>query len=128
MKWPFSHKKKGGSVIYWGGNSIVPYDENQKLEDRVKALEKNIDDFTPEPHDHQKHTDENRAKIALYFVKAFVRLVIIALIGIPLYNWLALDNPQPIEIDKTLAQLAGILGTPLGFIVGYYFEKGNKAD
>ena len=134
MKWrPFSKKKRGGNKVeyryVYGHNSVISYDESKELDERLKAVEENIDSFKPEqPHDHQKHTDENRARIALYFVKAFARLIFFALIAVPLYNWLALKNPQPIEIDKTLAQVAGILGTPLGFIVGYYFEKGDKSN
>lgn len=129
MIWPFSKKKRGGAQVYRTNYGVTPlyrYDEGQDLKARIKQLEENIDSYQPEAHDHQKHTDENRARIALYFVKAFARLIILVLIAVPLYNWLALDDPQPIEIDKTLAQVAGILGTPLGFIVGYYFEKGDR--
>ena len=124
--WPFSRKKRGGQAVIYHTSSFpfaTQVNGSADLESRLGTLEEKIDSV--KPHDPQKLNDESRAQIAKFFVHAFVWLIVLVLVFIPLYNWLALDKPQPIEIDKTLAQVGGILGTPLGFIVGYYFEKGN---
>ena len=77
-------------------------------------------------HNHQQHTDIKRAHIALVFVYGYMIIVTLILIGVPMYNWLALGQTEKLEIDKILSQTGALLGSPLGFVVGYYFKEDSK--
>lgn len=76
--------------------------------------------------DHLEHTDKSRKHIAFVFVYGYIIIVGLILIGVPLYNWLALGKPPEIELEKTLAQVGALIGSPLGFVVGYYFKEDSR--
>jgi hypothetical protein len=122
MKLPrFLRRRRGGdnTAVYRVPGSGVIYGSPQAREN-LGRLEKKGE----EPFDHKKHKDTKRSQIALIFVRSYVGAVAIIIIGIPLYNW-AIGQPKNLEIDTTLAQLGALLGTPLGFVVGYYFKEDN---
>jgi hypothetical protein len=65
--------------------------------------------------------DTKRSEIALIFVWGYLALVFTVIIGVPGYN-LAAGHATALELDKIISQVGGLLGTPLGFVVGYYFK------
>lgn len=73
--------------------------------------------------DPTKHKDETRSKIALIFTYGYFGLILITLVGIPIYN--AYFSSNVIEIKDTLLVVSSIVGGPFGFVVGYYF-KGSE--
>jgi hypothetical protein len=108
------------SRIIVTGHAKSAHESFGRLEESAEKVES--------PHDHLKHMDTNRAMIATYFVKAFVRLAFTILIGIPFYNLLAAYvHAQPLDINQLLAQAGALLGGPLGFVVGYYFKDDTAA-
>lgn len=76
--------------------------------------------------DHLEHTDKSRKHIAFVFVYGYIIIVAIIIIGVPLYNSLALKQPDSLELDKILAQVGALIGSPLGFVVGYYFKEDSR--
>jgi len=89
---------------------------------RLEALEHKVESA---PFDPKEHLDKKRALIAQIFVWGFLILILVVLVGVPLYNqWIG--KPTALDMDKTLSQVGGLLGTPLGFVVGYYFKEYKK--
>jgi len=76
--------------------------------------------------DHLEHTDKSRKHIAFVFVYGYIAIVTLILVGLPLYNWIALSKPMELDLDKTLAQVGALIGSPLGFVVGYYFKEDSR--
>jgi hypothetical protein len=110
----FFQRKKGGQHSYTTYRPLGPSGPRESLG--------RLEEKTEQPFDPRKHKDTKRSQIALIFVWSYVLTVIIIIIGIPLYNW-AIGQPKLIEIDTTLAQLGALIGSPLGFVVGYYFKE-----
>lgn len=69
--------------------------------------------------------EETRARIALYFTRAFLVLVGIALSAPFVLNFgFPQIVPQPLQASKELVTiLASVLAGPFGFIVGFYFKQ-----
>lgn len=102
-----------------GGSAAV-----RNHDDRIQQLEATMSSLQP-PHDHAEHLDKSRAKIAFTFVRWYFVLIFIVVIGLPIYGkWIG--NAQTIDLNGTLTQLGTLLGTPLGFVVGYYFKEDRK--
>jgi len=127
MKLPFFGKKKGvgnrnAMPVYSGlgnhasANSQEAYKSFQELQE------------TAESFNRVKHLDTKRAEIALKFVNWYLVYVAIVLVGVPIFNVYAVGNHQPIDIYKLLGQIGTLLGTPLGFVVGYYFKQDSSKD
>jgi len=74
--------------------------------------------------DPQKHKDETRATIAKIFTWSFFGLLAIILIGVPIYNLFAAQE-RILDIKDTILVFSGVVGSPFGFVVGYYF-KGSE--
>jgi hypothetical protein len=72
---------------------------------------------------HLEHTDKSRKHIAFVFVYGYIVIVTLIVVGVPIYNWLALGQSNALELDKILAQVGALIGSPLGFVVGYYFKE-----
>lgn len=71
---------------------------------------------------------ETRNNIARIFVSWYVFLIPFIFIVIIIFNlWIILGKPDMVEylipIEDTLMVLQALLGTPLGFVVGYYFKS-----
>jgi hypothetical protein len=99
---------------------------SQMRERELKHLQLRIEQEKKPSFDHLEHTDKSRKHIAYVFVWGYIIIVGLILIGIPLYNWLALDKPNELELEKTLAQVGALIGSPLGFVVGYYFKEDSR--
>ena len=95
------------------------------LDKRLNRLEETASKLSP-PHDHAEHLDKSRSKIALKFVRWYLFFVFLIIVGVPLYNRYAIGQKNAIDEYKILAQVGTLLGTPLGFVVGYYFKDSVK--
>jgi hypothetical protein len=121
MKNPF--KRKGGNVRYIVASRTGDTPDTE-IDERIRKLENTAGSLKP-PFNRIEHLDKKRAVIALIFVCGYIGLVLLATIWIPLYNkWVG--HAQPIDLDKTFSQLGALLGTPLGFVVGYYFKENKR--
>ncbi len=98
--------------------------KNSQLESMEKIAKKK-----PElTFSHLEFTDRSRKHIALVFVYGYIIAITIVVVCVPLYNWLALNNPEALDLEKIMAQLGAMIGSPLGFVVGYYFKEETKRD
>lgn len=71
---------------------------------------------------------DTRNSIARIFVTWYVFLIPFIFVVIVIFNlWIILGKPDMVEylipIEDTLMVLQALLGTPLGFVVGYYFKS-----
>jgi hypothetical protein len=131
---PFKRKKRGGGGIRYL-HTPVYYGEASSSKDILAKIDQSLQEVTQSPekeHNADKLKDESRKMIALTFVFAFVIAVGIVIVFVPVYNAIVFRDAKvvvqqaqfaPLDIEKTLATLGSILGTPLGFVVGYYFKE-----
>lgn len=141
MGWnPFTRRKRGGQVVH-----VVPFPIEDITNDPgriAKRLEQTIEEARDvPPYDPGRVMDESRKTIAFWFVGAFIMIIGLVLILTPTYNAIVFNKArvvveettyQPLDVEKLLATIGTLLGTPLGFVVGYYFKeehagKGNQA-
>lgn len=73
-----------------------------------------------------KQEGDTRKQIALVFVAGYFGLFTIILIGTPIYNALVVENPNQVDLENTLQIFGTLIGTSLGFVVGYYFKSQNN--
>jgi hypothetical protein len=99
---------------------------SSQRERELTQLQERLNQEKKPSFDHLEHTDKSRKHIAYVFVWGYIIIVGVILIGIPLYNWLALGKPNELELEKTLAQVGALIGSPLGFVVGYYFKEDSR--
>lgn len=95
-------------------------------ERELRQLQQRVDENKKPTFDHLEHTDKSRRHIAFVFVYGYIALVAVIIVGVPLYNALALHQPNYLELDKILAQAGALIGSPLGFVVGYYFKEDSR--
>jgi len=121
--WPL--RKKRVTVAQRRMNSIptqVADDRVTEHDGRIDELERTFSKLKGAP---PSHLDESRSKIAFLFVKWYFFFIIVILLGAPIYNMIA-GHSDNLDVSKLLNQIATLLGTPLGFVVGYYFKEKNK--
>jgi hypothetical protein len=92
-------------------------------ERELSQFERKVEEEKKPSFDHLEHTDKSRKHIAYVFVYGYMITVAVIIIGVPLYNAIALHMPSNLELDKILAQVGALIGAPLGFVVGYYFKE-----
>lgn len=63
----------------------------------------------------------SRSRIAYGFAFGFVGIILLILIGGPIYN-ASIGKETPIDVQETLTSFMAQFGTPLGFVLGYYFK------
>ncbi len=66
---------------------------------------------------------DTRQKIATWFVLGYFGIFLLILIGAPAYNSFTLAEPPAIDLEGLLQIFGGLIGTSLGFVVGYYFKS-----
>ncbi|MEQ4664421.1 hypothetical protein ABN067_23020 [Providencia rettgeri] len=81
---------------------------------------------------------KDRGKLTTYFVWGFFALLLWSFLFVLVYNWIAVwwaidlhdrgmvdvaSKVTLLELDKVLSLIISALGTPLGFIIGYYFKE-----
>lgn len=118
MKLPWFRKKRGG-VSFWASQETRAGSEvREKLQDLTLKVDAS-------PFNPVEHLDKKRAFIAIVFVFGFLILLLLVIVGVPVYNAL-IGKAQAIDLNNTLSTVGGLLGTPLGFVVGYYFKESKK--
>jgi hypothetical protein len=124
MKNPFRRKKKGvgQEIPFWSSPYISSNVVGQEAYQSLKELQKTAKEFN-----HLEHLDTKRAQIALKFVNWYLFYIAVIVVGVPLFNVLLAKNHSPIDIYKLLTQVGTLLGSPLGFVVGYYFKEDHRA-
>lgn len=99
----------------------------RNYDDRVSRLEQIID--KEKNFDPKKHKDETRAKIAITFIYGFYgALATVFLLG-GLANMVIIlsDKNTPLaDIKGLILTVSSIIGTPLGFVTGYYFKESER--
>jgi hypothetical protein len=124
MDWrhPFKKRVAKTRIVYATPPAYRGIAEEQ--DKRIQTLESTLDSLKS-PFDRVEHLDKSRSKIAFKFVGWYFALILVLIIGVPLYNnWVG--SPTLLELDKLLNQIGTLLGTPLGFVVGYYFKEEKR--
>jgi hypothetical protein len=71
--------------------------------------------------------EDTRKKIALFFTIGFLVTLFISAIFVTCYNIIIYyvydDKCLLLEPVSSIVALVGIVGTPFGFIIGYYFKS-----
>ena len=75
---------------------------------------------------------DTRKKIAQRFVFAYFGIMLILIIGVPVYNLFAIrvDDKQDlliINLSDILQTYSAIVGPALGFVIAYYFKNKNES-
>jgi hypothetical protein len=127
MRIPFFNRKRGGKrtrpIVFTYANGIAS-DEMSEAYKNFEELQKT----TENAFNRIEFMDTKRAEIALMFVRWYLVFVALVIVGVPLFNAFAVDGNETIDIYKVLAQLGTLLGSPLGFVVGYYFKDDKDKD
>lgn len=120
----------------------------QEIQERIKEVQKqserNKDKVTSEEESalNNLHRDgKTRSWLTIGFLIGFFSLLVGCFLFVMLYNSLAVGwvidlksqglleeagSVKLLELEKVLSVIIGVLGTPLGFIIGYYFKEKNK--
>ena len=112
-------------------------DEKTKdIEANIKKLESLADDFQEVSeiavelkYNPQEHKDKTRSEIALFFVKAYVALIIFIFVAVFTYNLVLLTINREsfvLDIKDIFPLVIGTVGTLLGFVLGYYFKSQER--
>lgn len=75
---------------------------------------------------NNQQDNKSRTHIAYGFTFGFIALFAIILIGGPIYN-LFVDEQKTLNISEIITDFVAQFGTPLGFVLGYYFKSKNDS-
>jgi hypothetical protein len=117
----FFARRVGQPVTYY----IAADNETQHVLDNFALLQKTAQN-AKEQWSVEQYDTTKRGIIALWFVISYILLVFTVIFGVPLYNWLAIGKPQSLDVTQVLTEVGTLLGSPLGFVLGYYFKGGEK--
>lgn len=101
-------------------------DKNTEILTEAKAVNEIFETAQHASYNAQEHKDKTRSEIALYFVKAYIALIIFIFVIIFIYNLLLLSMNRDsliLEIKDIFPLVIGTVGTLLGFVLGYYFKS-----
>jgi hypothetical protein len=126
-----TEEDQSGNVSNHRSKDVVAGDLQRRIELRrierdleLRRFQRSIQDSKRKPKfDHLEHTDKSRKHIAFVFVYGYIIIVALIIAGVPLFNFFALDNKDALDLEKILAQAGALIGSPLGFVVGYYFKE-----
>lgn len=71
--------------------------------------------------DNSRQDNTSRSRIAYAFAFGFVGIIAFILFFGPIYN-VTIGKNAPVDVQATLASFMSQFGTPLGFVLGYYFK------
>ena len=117
----FFARRVGQPVTYY----IEQDSDTQHVLDNFALLQKTAQN-TKDQWSIERYDTTKRGTIALWFVISYITLVFIILFGIPIYNWLVVRKPATLDVAQVLTEVGTLLGSPLGFVLGYYFKGGEK--
>lgn len=89
-----------------------------KIDDALERIE-SLEHFVTKPFDPEEHKDKTRSHIAKLFSWGYLIIIAVAMIGAPIYNIWAKEVVEPRDL---LITLSSVIGSPFGFIIGYYFK------
>lgn len=115
-----SAQKGGDSVISSSRPIVISSEAYAQSLDRLAKVGNRVKE---EKFDPKKHKDTKRSQIALIFVRGYIIIISLIIIGAPLFNALLSDAKTPIDIERLLSQVGSLIGAPLGFVIGYYFKE-----
>lgn len=72
-----------------------------------------------------KQDTKSRSRIACGFTVAFIALLSVIIVGVPLYNC-SIGKENPLDVSDLVTTFVAQFGTPLGFVLGYYFKDKNS--
>jgi hypothetical protein len=120
----------------------------QEIQERIKDVQKRSEQIKGKINSEEEsalnnlHRDgKTRSWLTIGFLMGFFSLLIGCFLFVLLYNSLAVgwvidlnskglvdeaSSVKLLELEKVLSVIIGVLGTPLGFIIGYYFKEKNK--
>lgn len=75
--------------------------------------------------ENNRQDNKSRSRIAYGFTFAFIAFIAIILIGGPIYNAIV-DESKSLDIFELITTFVAQFGTPLGFVLGYYFKDKNN--
>jgi hypothetical protein len=106
--------------------------DNRNFEE-VRGTAENVGESSNElfesTYNPQEQKDKTRSEIALYFVKAYITLVIFLFVIVFAYNLILISINKDgliLEIKDIFPLVIGTVGTLLGFVLGYYFKSEEK--
>lgn len=74
-----------------------------------------------------KQEGDTRTSIARSFVTGYFSLFAIIIVGIPVYNFLTVSqlgsSELVVDLNDILLTFSSVIGSALGFVIGYYFKK-----
>ena len=77
-----------------------------------------------------EHNDRTKSKIATTFVNYYFWIIIGTILVGLLHNliifFMTKDGSLTLSIKDLLLIITTAIGSPLGFIIGYYFKENNK--
>lgn len=118
MRLPWFRRKRGGVNIWHSSVSQTGSEVHEKFQDLTYKV-------AASPFNPIEHLDKKRALIAIVFVFGFLILLLLVIIGVPTYN-AVIGKAEALDLGNTLSTVGGLLGTPLGFVVGYYFKEAKR--
>lgn len=96
-----------------------------KLSGETEELESSISGIENIPID-----DQTRKEVALRFVKYYFLILILIVIGVPVYNLVVAANNYSdaiiIPLKDTVLTYSAVVGPTLGLVIAYYFK--SKGD
>jgi hypothetical protein len=103
--------------------------QKEELIKRADVTEEAFESAEQRSYNPQEHKDKTRSEIALYFVKAYIMLVIFIFVVVFVYNLVLISIGRDsliLEIKDIFPLVIGTVGTLLGFVLGYYFKSEEK--
>ena len=76
--------------------------------------------------ENDRQDNRSRARIAYGFTFGFISLFAVILIGAPIYN-LFVDEQKILGMSEIITTFVAQFGTPLGFVLGYYFKSKSES-
>ena len=115
---PINHRSATLSDLLKSSSELAANQENFE-----NTLSPNIELLNARTRNNNSTRDSQyRSKIALILTWAFIIIISIIIIGVPICN-IFLDNNAQIDQGRLLESFNSIFGTILGFVLGYYFKE-----
>lgn len=98
------------------------------LEEYLNQLESRVEEA--KPFDKTEHDTKTRSHIANRFVSWFFYLLGGSILAILIYNSIIIYNDKPgdyvVSFKDVILTIGTVVGSPLGFVVGYYFKEDGR--
>ncbi|GAC1413869.1 MAG: hypothetical protein NVSMB66_6540 [Candidatus Doudnabacteria bacterium] len=94
--------------------------------EKLEAAGKRLEDYNPE-----EFRDRTRSLIAKVFVFGFFIILLLTIFSTMGYNWMIFHQckvseefcrNQLLSVKDMVVEVIGFVGSPLGFVLGYYFK------